>query len=279
MRKLSVYFGIALLIYSFSIGLFAKQIYNKNGIYFEYPDGWKVSMEKVEKDFVQVFVETPNPKDAASFVVQLYTNYQIMKLQKYARSMSKTLQSGVPKGYKVRSYGFKPVAIKVGKKKLKAVVESYKIKRKKEEKARMARIAREKAEKIARNQIIVVLESGKSYFGQENEKSFFGQDRELPFRILFESFDKQSGAVSGIMDYYPENDRSIIKFSGMLKGSTLTYQLKKIDRKGKSGIQTGKYTYRVGQNRLEGTYNEGEKVWINISVRRQLSCPVRRQLS
>jgi len=138
-------------------------------------------------------------------------------------------------------------------------------KRKKEEKARMARIAREKAEKIARNQIIVVLESGKSYFGQENEKSFFGQDRELPFRILFESFDKQSGAVSGIMDYYPENDRSIIKFSGMLKGSTLTYQLKKIDRKGKSGIQTGKYTYRVGQNRLEGTYNEGEKVWINIS--------------
>ncbi len=89
-------------------------------------------MEKVEKDFVQVFVETPNPKDAASFVVQLYTNYQIMKLQKYARSMSKTLQSGVPKGYKVRSYGFKPVAIKVGKKKLKAVVESYKIKRKKE---------------------------------------------------------------------------------------------------------------------------------------------------
>ena len=132
LRKLSVYIGIGLLIYSFSIGLFAKQIYNKNGIYFEYPDGWKVSMEKIEKDFVQIFVETPNPKEAASFIVQLYTDYQVMKLKKYARSMSKTLQSGVPKGYQVQSYGFKPVAIMVGKKKLKAVVERYKIKREKE---------------------------------------------------------------------------------------------------------------------------------------------------
>ena len=158
------------------------------------------------------------------------------------------------------------LALKPSDEELKKLVQIAKEENRKmaEKRAREAEEARLKQRQAEHEQLLSVLESGKSYFGQEATRTAFA------FRITFNSFNKESKTFQGIMDYYPENDRAILSFNGKLEGSTLTLQHTGSVREGKS-VPLYKYYYKVVGNRLEGRYskidgeNDDGNAWINLS--------------